>query len=89
MNRKDKMNLLLSKVPEAQKEAFVKELRETKNKEERGKLLKKYGVSFTEEEAAELKEHDNKISDEELDNAAGGCCTSCTYNPYGYCVCGV
>ena len=81
MTRKEKMDLLLSKVQEAQKEAFVEELRETKSKEERGKLLKKYGVSFTEEEAAALKEHDNNISDEELDNAAGGCCKMCSCRP--------
>lgn len=74
MTRKERMDLLLSKVAEDQKEAFVADLRTAKSKEDRTELFKKYNVVITEEEAADLKEKNGtKLSDEELDAAAGGC----------------
>ena len=50
MTRKEKMNLVLSKVAEDKKEAFIAELREAKTPEERLKLVKKYNVTLTEDE---------------------------------------
>ncbi len=75
MTRKEKMNLLLSKVPEEQKEAFVAELRAAETKKARGELFKKYKITLTEEEKSALTDVDNRVSDEELDCAAGGCCS--------------
>ena len=84
MTRKEKMDLLLSKVAEDKKEAFIAELREAKTPEERLKVAKKYNATLTEDELKAVKaESSNKITDAELDNAAGGCsCASC------YCACG-
>ena len=76
MTRKEKMNLLLSKVPEEQKEAFVAELRAAETKKAREELFKKYKITLTEEEKSALTDVDNKVSDDELDHAAGGCCNS-------------
>ena len=74
MNRKEKLDLLLSKVEEDKKEAFIAELREAKTKAERVAVVKKYGVTLTEEEAQAMKNRaGNELSDEELDTAAGGC----------------
>ncbi len=78
MNRKEKLDLLLSKVEEDKKEAFIAELREAKTKAERVAVVKKYGVTLTEEEAQAMKNRaGNELSDEELDKAAGGC--SCAF----------
>ncbi len=78
MNRKEKLGLILSKVGEDKKEAFIAEMREAKTKEERFEIVKKYGVSLTEEEAQAMKNRaGNELSDEELDAAAGGCSCSC------------
>ena len=88
MNRKERMDLLLSKVAEDKKEAFVAELRAAKTPEERLKVAKKYNATLTEDELKAVKaESTNKITDAELDNAAGGCsCASC-YGCYCYCNC--
>ena len=89
MTRKEKMELLLAKLPEEQKAAFVAGLREADTKEARGELFKKYGVTLSEEEKAAMKEApSNEVSDEELDKAAGGCCgASCSIggSPYNCC----
>ncbi len=72
MTRKEVLDLLLSKVPEDKKDAFVAELREAETKEARGDLFKKYGVILSEEERSAMKEAPaNKVTDEELDLAAG------------------
>ena len=77
MTKKEKMELLLAKVAEEQKAAFVAELREAKTKEARQELLRKYNISLSEEEKEAMKTDTNEVSDEELDVAAGGCCSSC------------
>ena len=78
MTRKEKIDLLLSKVAEDRKEAFVAELREAKTPEERLKVVKEYNVTLTPEEAKAFRaDSSNKVSDAELDNAAGGC--QCAY----------
>ena len=47
MTKKEKMELLLAKVAEEQKAAFVAELRESTTKEARQELLTKYNISLT------------------------------------------
>ena len=56
MTKKEKMELLLSKVTEEQKAAFVAELREAKTKEVRQALLTKYNIHLTDEEKESLKQ---------------------------------
>ena len=86
MNRKEVMDLLLSKVEEDKKESFVQELREAKTKEERFEVAKKYNATLTKEEEEKIKaSKGNAVSDEELDDAAGGCVCSCSSC---YCGCG-
>lgn len=78
MNRKFAMDLLLSKVAEGQKEAFVADLREAKTKKERADVMAKYGVALSDEEREAIKNsRGNEISDEELGLANGGC--NCAY----------
>jgi len=72
MTKKEKMELLLAKVKEEQKAAFVAELREAKTMEAKEALLKKYNISLTDEEEKALKSRSKELSDEELDQAAGG-----------------
>ena len=72
MTKKEKMELLLSKVPEEQKAAFVAELREAKNMEAIEALVKKYGIRLTDKETEALKARSKELSDEELDQTAGG-----------------
>ena len=82
MTKKEAMDLVLSKVPEEKKEAFVAAIREAKNLKERQEVLKKFDVTLTKDEAAALKKNKaNEISDDELNEAAGGCCLQkCTCN---------
>ena len=78
MNRKFAMDLLLSKVAEGQKEAFVADLRGAKTKKERAAVMAKYGVALTDEEREAIRNsRGNEISDEELGLANGGC--NCAY----------
>ena len=76
MTRKEMMDLLLSKVPEEKKDDFVAGLRAAKTNEERVQVLKEFGITLNEEEKNNMKaDVRNEISDEELDKAAGGCCS--------------
>ena len=79
MTKKEKMELLLSKVAEEQKADFVAEMREAKTKEARQELLRKYNINLSVEEKEALKANTNEITDDELDVAAGGC-VSCECN---------
>ena len=76
MTKKEKMELLLSKVAEEKKADYIAELREATTKEARQKLFKKYNISLTDEEKEAVKTDTNEVSDDELDVAAGGCCSS-------------
>ncbi|MBQ3804064.1 MAG: hypothetical protein II845_10270 [Oscillospiraceae bacterium] len=78
MTKKEKMELLLSKVAGEQKADFVTELREATTKEARQELFQKYNIRLSAEEKEALKAATNEVSDEELDVAAGGCCTGCS-----------
>ena len=87
MTRKERIELLISKVSADHKEAFIEELRGAKTKEDRLEVAKKYNATLTEEEAKEfMKETANEVSDEDLDTAAGGC-TMCHYNCACTCIC--
>ena len=72
MNGKEQIDYLLTKVPEDKKEAFVEDLKGVANIEEGLSVLKKYGISLTEEEMKKLTAK-REMSDDELDAAAGGC----------------
>ena len=87
MNRKFAMDLLLSKVAEGQKEAFVADLREAKTKKERADVMAKYGVALSDEEREAIKNScGNEISDEELGLANGGCNCAYVHCEYTGCV---
>ena len=74
MTKKEKMERLLEKVPEEQKAAFVAALREAGTKDELLAVVKQYHISLTDEETKAVASRTNEVSDEELDQAAGGCC---------------
>lgn len=82
MTRKEKMELLLSKVAEDKKEDLIAAMRETTTKEERTEILKNFGVELSREEfEAITKEEIGPLSDEDLENVAGGCvCICCAHN---------
>ncbi len=89
MNRKEAVDLILSKVGEDKKEAFVQELRSAKSKEERMAVIRKFDIALTKEEAAALKDRKgSEVSDEELDGAAGGCNCACSAHCSTDCICG-
>ena len=78
MDMKKGMDLVLSKVKEEQKEAFIAELREAETKKERAEIFAKYGVSVSDEEREAIRNsRGNEVPDEELDQASGGC--NCAY----------
>ncbi|MBR2854666.1 MAG: hypothetical protein IKE81_10110 [Clostridia bacterium] len=84
MTKKEAMDLVLSKVPEEKKEAFVAAIREAKNLKERQEVLKKLDVTLTKDEATALKKNNAiEVSDDELDLVSGGGCASCNT----YCNC--
>ena len=85
MTKKEKMEMLLSKVAEDQKADLVAGMREAKSKDEWLEVVKKYGIRLSEDEKATFKAQSNEVSDEELDAAAGGCCHSCECT--GNCAC--
>lgn len=86
MNKKEVMDLMLSKVEESKKEAFIQEFRGAKTIEERMAAVKKYGACLTKEEAEKLKGlKGNAVSDKELDEAAGGCSCMCHCECQCYC----
>ena len=89
MTKKEKIDLLLSKLDADKKEAFISEMREAKTKEERNEILGKYGIQLSKEEMESLKKKAaNEVSDEELDRAAGGCSCTCSAHCSAECICG-
>ena len=74
MTKKEAVDSMLAKVDADKKEAFIAELREAKTPDERFAVAKKYNATLSEEEVKAFKEAgSNKLSDDELDGAAGGC----------------
>ena len=73
MNGKERIDYLLSKVPEDRKEAFVEDLKSVASLEEGLAVLKKYSITLTEEEMQKLTAK-REMSDDELDAVAGGGC---------------
>ena len=76
MNGKERIDYLLTKVPEDKKEAFVEDFKGVASLEDGLSVLKKYGVALTEEEMQQLTSK-REMTDEELDAAAGGADSSC------------
>lgn len=78
MSSKERIDYLLTKVSEDKREAFVEDLKAAANLDSSLAVLKKYGVSLTEEEMKKLTEK-RELSDEELDATSGGCetCDNC------------
>ena len=90
MTRKERIDMVLAKIPEDKREAFVAQIREAKDREEKAKVLEEYGVAFTEEEKKALQaevEAGNEVSDDELDQAAGGCSCKCHCPAHCYYYC--
>ena len=89
MNRKEAVDLILSKVGEGKKEAFIQEVREAKTKEERMAVIRKYGIALKKEDLEALKDRKgSEVSDAELDAAAGGCNCACSAHCSTDCICG-
>ena len=89
MTKKEKLDLILSKLDTDKKEAFISEIRQAKTKEERMEIIRKYGVQVSKEDIENIKNMaGNKVSDEELDQAAGGCSCACSAHCSAECICG-
>ena len=69
------IQMVLAKVPEDKKEAFLEEVRDPKARKDAA-FLEKYGVKLTAEELEQLSS--NAITDKDLDEAAGGCMCCCS-----------
>ena len=67
--------LVLSKVPEEKKEAFIEAITACGKKADKTAVLEKFSVQLTAEELEAISA--NKLSDEALDEAAGGCMCCC------------
>ena len=76
MTRKETIEQVLARVPEEKKEAFIRDFVGCKDMTEKTSVLEKFGIQLTEEELEAIRS--NKVTDEELDKAAGGCCMSCS-----------
>ena len=74
MTTQEIIELVLAKVPEDKKEAFLADVGDRTVKKD-ASLLEKYGVVLTEEELDQISS--NEISDADLDEAAGGCMCMC------------
>ena len=88
MTRKERIDMVLAKIPEDKREEFVAKFREAKDKVVKANVLKEYNITFTDEEKEAFRAGDgngNEISDAELDQAAGGCSCSCKAMCPGYC----
>ena len=85
MSNKERIDYLLTKVSEDKKETFVEDLKTAGNFEAWMDVMKKYGISLSEEELKKLTEN-RELSDAELDAtsaASGGC--ECKAKQCGHC----
>ena len=86
MTRKERIDLVLAKIPEDQRDAFIAKFREAKDREAKMAVVKEYGITFTDEEKEAFKAAPgNEISVSELDQAAGGCSCHCKSACPGMC----
>ena len=67
--------LVLSKVPEEKKEAFIEAISACKSKSDKLAVLEKFGIQLTKKELEAISSC--KIAEEDLDLAAGGCACNC------------
>ena len=74
MTTQEIFELVLTRVPEDKKEAFLAEARDNTVRKDLT-FLEKYVVKLTEEELEAISS--NKISDADLDEEAGGCMCCC------------
>ena len=81
MITKEIIGMVLAKVPEDRKEAFLEEIRDPKVRKN-PEMLEKYGVTLTAEEMKQIT--DNLITDEDLDEASGGCNMPCATFDYEF-----
>lgn len=75
MTRKEVGALVLSKVADDKKEEFIVAFRDASGQEEQVELLEKFGVNLTDEEMKAITSEE--LSEEDLDEAAGGCMCFC------------
>ena len=75
MTTQEVNELVLAKVPEEKKEAFIEAITACGKKVDKTAVLEKFGVQLTAEELEAISV--NKLSDEALDEAAGGCMCCC------------
>jgi hypothetical protein len=75
MTTQEVNELVLAKVPEEKKEAFIEAMVGCKNKAEKAAVLEKFGIQLTAEELEAI--NSSKLTDADLDEAAGGCCGGC------------
>ena len=86
MSKNAIMNILLSKVAEDRKDAFIAAIRKAGTKEDRIAVITEYCGELTAAEKEEIKKpRGGEVSDEELDSAAGGC--NCMCHCQCYCSC--
>ena len=83
MTKKEKMDLILTKVAESDKDSFIAEFQQIKSGKDVSNLFKKYHIALTADEKKDLKKAASfEVSDEELDQVSGGsglyCCCQCS-----------
>ena len=71
--------LVLAKVPEEKKEAFIEAVTACKSKAEKAAVLEKFDIQLTAEELEAI--NTSKLKDADLDEAAGGCACCCAQTP--------
>ena len=71
--------LVLAKVPEEKKEAFIEAMSACKSKAEKTAVLEKFDIHLTAEELEAISS--SKLTDADLDEAAGGCACCCGQTP--------
>ena len=73
MTRKERMDLLLKKVPKDRQEKFVAALRKAASKEDRTEVLQRFGVTLTKEEfLAFARSAHEELNAADLRSVAGG-----------------
>ena len=75
MSVKEQLDFLLSKVDEDKKDEFLAELKKAAGLDGWLGVLKKFGVSLTDEEIQKLQGGSHELSDDDLDVVSGGCGT--------------